>query len=163
MANFNDIKEVRLRIDDPSGFQDILEVASASALPATPAPYTAYKLTDTGAYVATDVHFGATEDDYERLAIRVSDSRISGWIDSLSINEAECKALAAIATRLGSELKLKRVEGGAESTEFVALREIFAYYRDLARECKERNRESTGNSTGRYGQSDQPEIAGGEL
>lgn len=163
MATFSQIKEVRLRIDDPAGYQDILELASAVDLPATPAPYTAYKLSDTGAYVATDLESGAIEADYERQELRVSDSRISDWIDDYSVDQAECKALSAIATRLGSEVRLRRVSGGAETTEWTALKDLYIYYKALSNECKERNRKSQGNSTGRYGTSDQPEIAGGEL
>jgi len=162
MATFSQIKEVRIRVDDPAGFQDIIEVANSAALPAAPSPYTAYKLADTGAYVATDLESGATASDYERQPLRVSDSRIDNWIDTYSIDKAECKALDAIATRLGSEVRLRRVQAGSESTEFTALKDLYNYYKELSDECKERYRKSKGNSTGRYGYSDQPEIAGGE-
>jgi len=163
MATFSQIKEVRLRVDDPAGFQNILELDDSGDLPAVPAPYTAYKLTDTGAYVATDLESGATAANYERQDLRVSDTRISAWIDAYSVDQAECKALSAIATRLGAEVRLRRVTGGSETTEWTALVELYSYYRELSQECKERYKVEQGNSTGRYGTSDQPEIAGGEL
>ena len=163
MGTFSQIKEVRLRVDDPAGFQDILEVASSANLPAVPAPYTVYKLTDTGAYMSTDLESGAAASDYSRHDLRVSDARISAWIDAYSVDQAECKALAAIATRLGSEVKLKRVSGGAETTEWTALIELYNYYKELSQECKERYQVSQGNSTGRYVSTDYTVIAGGDL
>jgi hypothetical protein len=163
MATFEQIAEVRLRIDDPAGFQSILEVANAASLPATPAPYTAYKLTDTGAYVSTELESGALPENYERLTIRVSDSKISDWIDSLSVDQAECKALHAITKRLGAELTLKRTQGGSESSEFASILEMYNYYKSLAKECESEYKEAAGKTTGRYGKSDQPEIAGGEV
>jgi hypothetical protein len=163
MATFEQIAEVRLRVNDPDGFQSFEEKANAAALPETPDPYTAYKLTDTGAYVSTSVESGAVAADYSRLQLRVSDSRISSWIDTYSVDQAECKALDAIATRLGAELRIKRAEAGAESTEWIDLQKLYQYYVSLSSQCKERYNQSQGNSTGRYGTSDQPQIAGGEI
>jgi hypothetical protein len=163
MATFAQISEVRIRIDDPPGYQAFIEVANAAALPATPAPYTAYKLTDTGAYMATELESGATSADYTRLDVRVSDSRIGAWIDADSVDVAECKSYAAIATRLGNELKLKSTKGGAETAEWQTLKDTYTYYKGLSDDCKDRNKTTSGNSTGRYGTSVQPEIAGGEI
>ena len=163
MATFAQIAEIRTRVNDPEGFQTFTEVASAAALPATPAPYTAYRLTDTGAYVATELESGATSADYDRLTIRVSDDRISDWIDDYSMDQAECKALDAIKTRLGAELKLVRAKGGAEDAEWTSLVAMYNYYKGLSSECSERYQSSQGNNTGRYGTSDAPEIAGGEV
>lgn len=163
MATFAQIAEVRVRIDDPPGYQAFSEVANAAALPATPAPYTAYRLQDTGEYKATENESGATSDDYERLDIRVSDTNIETWIDAVSVDYAECKSYDAIKTRIGAELKLIRAKGGAEDIQWQSLIDTYNYYKTLSDECKDRNKTDAGNSTGRYGTSDQPEIAGGEI
>lgn len=163
MATRAQIIEVRVRINDPEGYESITDVADSDALPAIPAPYTTYYLTDTGAYVATDLTSGATASDYDRLDIRVSDSRITSWIDTYSVDQAECRALSAIATRLGGEFRIMRSRGGAEETEWTALRDAYQYYRSLADECSKRHQKDDNKLTGRYGTSDQPEIAGGEV
>jgi len=163
MATFEQIAEVRLRIDDPADHQSLVEVASAAALPVIPAPYTAYKLLDTGAYVATDLESGAAPTDYKRLQLRVSDSRIGDWIDTYSIDQAECLSYGAIATRLGSELRIIKSTAGAESSEWTRLLDLYKYYKALSADCSERYRDSQSNNTGRYGTSDQPEIAGGQI
>lgn len=163
MATFAQIAEVRVRINDPSGYQAFAEVANAAALPATPAPYTAYRLQDTLEYRATEKESWATSSDYVRLDIRVSDTNIEAWIDAVSVDYAECKSYDAIKTRLGAELKLVRAKGGAEDIEWQALLDTYDYYKILSDECKDRNKTEAGNSTGRYGQSEQPQIAGGEI
>lgn len=163
MATFAQIAEVRVRINDPSGYQSFVEVANEAALPSTPAPYTAYKQVDTGAYRATEKETGATAADYERLDIRVSDANIETWIDDDGVDYAECKGYDAIKTRLGSELNLIRAKGGAEDIEWQRLSDMYNYYSALSDECKNRNKTEAGNSTGRYGTSVQPVIAGGEV
>jgi len=160
MADFSQIKEVRLRINDPEGYQDFLEV---STLPAVPAPYTAYKLTTTGAYLATELTAGATDADYDTLSLRVSDARISAWIDAYGVDVAECKSLQAIVSRIGSEMSIKRFEGGAETVEYVSLKDLYQYYRDLWNDCKERNKEDNKTSTGLWSKSKRPTIAGGNV
>lgn len=163
MATFAQIKEIRIRVDDPPGFQDFIEAANAAALPAVPAPYAAYKLTDTGAYVATELESGAASSDYSRLDLRVSDARISSWIDSYSLDQAECFALSAIAQRLAADLNIKRASVGSEDVEYTSLLDAYRYYKELSDQCKEDFRESQNNSTGRYGTTVAPEIAGGEV
>lgn len=163
MATFAQVKEIRLRIDDPAGFQDFVEVANEAALPATPAPYTAYKLTDTGAYVATELESGAVAADYVRHDIRVSDDRIEAWIDAYSVDQAECRALQAMQSRIGNELTLKRASVGTEDITYTNLIELYNYYKALSDQCKEKYNETQNNSTGRYGTSTQPEVAGGEI
>ena len=163
MATFAQIAEVRVRINDPEGYHSFVEAANEAALPATPAPYTAYKQVDTGAYRATEKESGAVAADYQRLDIRVSDANIATWIDAESVDYAECKGYDAIKTRIGAELNLIRAKGGAEDIEWQRLSDMYNYYHALSEECKDRNKKEDGNSTGRYGTSVQPEIAGGEI
>ena len=131
MATFAQIKSIRISIDDPVGFQDFAEVATGASLPSIPAPYTAYKLVDTGAYVNTSMESGATESDYTRLSLRVSDANIADWIDDYSVAQAKCRAIKAIIFRIGNELTLKKASVGAEDIEYLALKDMLSYYQSF--------------------------------
>lgn len=168
MASFADIKEVRLRISDPYLFINILEAATPAALPTSPASQTAYKATSTGDYYATSKtsdNFPLTvPDDYDIQELRISDARISAWIDSDSVNYATCRALKQIVGQLGVELGgIKKTSTGAEDTEFQDIEKLYNYYKALLADCKEDTKKANGNSTGRVGKMTSPEIAGGNL
>jgi len=163
MATFAQIKSIRISIDDPSGFQDIIEVSTSSLLPSVPAPYSSYKIVDTGKYVSTAIESGATENDYNLLSLRVSDSNIESWIDDYSVAQAKCKAIEAIIFRIGNELMLKKASVGAEDIEYSALKDMLSYYKSLLDMCKSDYNSDQLNNTGRYGTTEQPEIAGGEI
>lgn len=150
MATFEEIKEVRLRIDDPEGFINIIEIA---ALPAVYSPQTAYKLTTDGLYYS----------DGEVLELKVSDTRISLWIDEDDIDSATCKALRQIINKLGKELQLARITAGADTTQYTTLKDTYEYYKSILAECKDDKRSNNNNSTGRMGAMKAPEIAGGEV
>ena len=150
MATFEEIKEVRLRIDDPEGFINILEVA---VLPAVYVPQTAYKLTTDGLYYS----------DGEVLELRVSDTRISIWIDADDVDSATCRALKQIINKLGKELQLARITAGADTTQYTALKDTYEYYKGILAECNDTKRTNDNNSTGRIGAMIAPEIAGGEV
>lgn len=163
MATRADIIDVRVRINDPEGYRAIVDVADDASLPAAPAPYTAYYVEDTGAYKATEETSGAVASDYEILPLYVSDTRIDAWIDDVGVARAECKALYAVSVAIGAELRLRRSQAGAEDLEWVSLKDAYQYYKDLAAECEKRYESSQSATTGRYGTSSQPEIAGGEV
>jgi hypothetical protein len=163
MATFEQIAEVRLRIDDPAGYAALKSVADSSSLPATPDPYTAYRVEDTGAYVSTDTTSGATASDYDTIDIYLSDARIGAFIDSGGVDFAECRSYRAIMSKLGQEMRLLRNSTGAETEQFQDIRNMLAYYRGMAEECEFRKDRDSGNSTGRVGLSAQPEIGGGNI
>ena len=163
MAANDEIFEVRLRINDPPGFIDFEAVANSAALPSSPSPQTAYKLEDTGAYVSTDKTSGATESDYEIETLRISDVRISGWIDAGGIDYATCKALSNIIQQLGAELRIKKSNAGAEDLEWNSLKDTYEYYKGLYEQCKDNTQSNNNNSTGKWGGSKQPETAGGNI
>lgn len=163
MATFEQIAEVRVRIDDPSGFASILSVADVTALPAAPQAYTAYRVEDTGAYVSTDKTSGAVAADYETVDIYVSDARIEAWIDAESVDFAECRGYHAIASKIGRQMELVRNTSGAETEEFQGIAAMHNYYKGLAKDCEQRKNEDTGNNTGRYGATSAVSIGGGNL
>lgn len=160
MATFEEIKEVRLRIDDPVGFINIEEVA---ALQAVSSPQTAYKLTTDSNYYSTDKLTGAVPADYEILELLVSDTRISLWIDEGDIDSATCRALKQIINKLGKELQLVRITAGADTTQYTALKDTYEYYKGILADCKDVKRTNDNNSTGRIGCMIVPEVAGGEI
>jgi hypothetical protein len=168
MATFAELKEVRLRISDPYLFIDILSVAASANLPiapAAPASQTVYKTISTGAYYAPSIDAPAVApDDYTIQELRISDSRIEGWIDSGGVNYATCRALKQIVAQLGVELGgIKKTSTGAEDTEFQDILSLYNYYKGLLADCKEDAKEEAGNSTGRIGKMTAPTIAGGNL
>ncbi len=160
MATFDEIKEVRLRIDDPAGFINIVEVA---ALPATSSPQTAYKLTTDGLYYSTEELTGLTASDYEALELMVSDTRISLWIDDDDVDAAACRALKQIINKVGKELTLVRITAGADTTQYTSLKDTYEYYKGILADCQDNKRTNDNNSTGRIGCTIQPTIAGGEV
>ena len=163
MATDDQIFDVRLRISDPPGFIRFITVADKASLPSEPKPQTAYKVTADGNYYSTEKTTGATADDYSIEDLRVSDDRISNWIDLGGEDYATCQSLKAILSQIGTELGIKKNETGAESVEYTTLKDTYEYYKDLLSQCNSEKQSNEGNSSGLYSRSKQPEIAGGNL
>jgi hypothetical protein len=160
MATFAQIKEVRLKTDDPSGFINLLEVSS---LPSAPANQTAYKLTSAGTYHATDVAAPLAA-DWETLDLFVSDTRIGEWIDTDGVLYATCQSVKQIIVKLGQSMKLKRSDSGAESTEWTALNDAYAFYKGLLATCTDEYNKSKSVAAGRWGGSrSNPDLYGGNV
>lgn len=157
MATFNQIKSVRLRIADPANVINIIQVATPDALPDTPAQQTAYQVQSTGYYM---VHDGAA---YVQAELRVSDEYIITLIDTYGTELAICRAYQMIIAQLGNQLTLVRNQSGAESAQYVALKEALDYYRQVKQDCDDQYDSDNSNSTGRFYRSRQPRIAGGNL
>ncbi len=154
MASFSDIKETRLTISDPSGFIDFLEVANFAALPVSPVAQTAYKAIDTATY------YGHDSGSWEVLKLRVSDSRISDWIDSLGVDGAIIKSIQAILSTLPGEMMIVKNADGAESTEFLKLLDLQKFYQNWLKDLAP---VAVSSSTGRYVKTKNPVIAGGNV
>jgi hypothetical protein len=163
MATIAQVKQLRLDINDPQGFVDIIEIEDLDDLPAAPAPQTVYHLEGTSKYYSTEKTSGAAASDYSVAELYLSDTTIESLIDELGIAKAECRAFGLIARKIGAQLQIKRNQTGAESTEYVSLAELYRYYKDLSDACKEENASDAGTNTGKYGASTAPEIAGGNL
>jgi len=152
MATFEQIKALRLTVDDPAGFLNLLESVT---YPATPAHRTAYLIA--GRYVYTTKTTGAVEADYTVAEYRLSDARITEWIDSGA--DAVQSAYRAILTKLGNEMTVVRNQAGAESTQFTALKDLYDYYRGLIAD----ESAVSGSSAGKWARSTAPEVAGGNV
>jgi hypothetical protein len=155
MSTWEQIAEVRTRINDPEGVVNLVQVDTVADLPATPVPYTYYNVKSTGAYVTKED--GETE--YSTLPIRISDARIESWIDAGGVDYAECMSYGAIASRIGNEMMLKKAQVGAESTEYQSLNDVYRYYKAVSEDCNKRR----SATAGRYVNTVDPEIAGGNL
>ena len=162
MASFAEITEARLKLKDPAGPIQFAEVANFAAIPSTPVFQTGYRATDTGYYyVALDSPPVTLID--EPVALAVSDDRLSEMIDTYGVDEAVCKAIYDVMASIGQQLTVAKDSTGVESVEYTALKDQMAYLRDLRRQCKEQNAESSGSNTGRYATTTAVEIAGGDL
>ena len=163
MATQEQIFSLRLKIADPPGFIGFMEVANAAALPATPASQTAYLQADTGEYKATDLTSGATPSDYEAQTLAISDAVLGGYIDSYGEDSAVCQAIKQIIANLGREMRIKKLDGGADSTEYQSLSDLMSYYKDLLSICSDNTAAGQNASTGRMFKTNTPEIAGGNI
>jgi hypothetical protein len=162
MASFADIRTVRLTIGDPAGVVEIAQAADPSALPSAPGQQTAYLVASTGRYMTTEIESGAIPADYHSLELLISDAQISQLIAEYGVTLAPCKAYGVMASRLGSKLRLVRTQSGAESTQYLALLDAYKYYKSLAADCADKVDADDLNTTGRWGRTRQPRIAGGE-
>ena len=159
MASFDDIKALRLKISDPSGVIDILSVASVSALPASPLRQTAYLKADISEYVRYDFDLLA----WDVLPLKISDERLGALIDLWGVSDSTPKAIRAIMATLGQEMQLKRITMGADSTEYLTLKDAYDFYKMLINEYMVESAEESGSTTGRYFRTRQPRIAGGHV
>jgi len=155
--------DVRLRISDPAGFINFIEIATTGDLPAAPASQTAYLVTADGNYYATDKLTGAVLADYEIQDLYVSDARIQNWIDLNGEDYATCQAINAIKPQLLTQMQLVRNGTGAESTQYQTLRDTYYYLKELSIECSETKKSNDNNNSGRMGGSKAPVIGGGDI
>ena len=156
MATFEQIKEVRLTISDPAGFIDFVEVANFAALPGSAVAQTAYKAADTGTYY----WYNPDSAVYEALKLRVSDDRISGWVDSFGVDGAVLKSIQAIVSSLPAEMMIVKNTDGAESTEFLQLLDLQKFYQNW---LKDLTPVASSSSAGVYLKTKKPCIAGGNV
>jgi len=146
--NTTNIILLRERIADPAGF---IAIESATALPASPDVQTAYRVGD-NTYLDS---LGA------RIGLILSDATIDSFITLYEVDSAQCHCYSAIRQQLGSQLSIKKMTAGADSTEFISLAEKYQYYKNLEKDCNDKNKSDNGNNSGRVGLSTQPTIAGG--
>ena len=146
--NITNIVLLRERIADPAGF---IEIISAPSLPASPDEQTAYRVAD-NTYL---------DSDGERVPLIISDGALDALITLYGIDKAQCYSYSKIRQQLGSQLSIKKLSAGADSTEFISLAEKYQYYKNLEADCKEKVASTNGNNSGRMGQGVQPVIGGG--
>jgi len=163
MATQAQIFDLRLKINDPAGFIAFDSVDDSASLPATPSSQTCYLQVDTGEYKATEKTSGATAADYTVETLQLSDTVLGALIDGYGEATAACKALKRIISQLGKGMTVKRLAGGADSTEYTSLKEMYDFYKVILDICSDEASSAAGTNTGRYFTSNQPEIAGGNL
>ena len=163
MATQAEIFDLRLKINDPAGFIAFSSVANAAALPGVPSSQTCYLQEDTGEYKATEKTDGAIDSDYTVQTLQLSDAVLSALFDSYGEYGATCKALQRIIGQLGKAMSVKSLSGGADSTEYQSLSDMYNLYKVLLDICKDETKSNAGTNTGRMFSTYQPEIAGGNL
>lgn len=163
MATFAEIKEVRLRINDPPGFVDFAEVANAAALPADPTHQYGYKTTDTGEYWSTELESGASQSDYTLEDLQISDARISAYIDASDTDTATCQSIKQIISNIGKSMGVERSTNGADTIVFAGLKDNYDYYKGLLSLCQDTKKENNNNDSGRFYKTKTVEIAGGNI
>lgn len=141
MATFADIKSVRLKIKDPLGYINLIEV---SELPATVASQTAYTLTDSGVYQKL------TGTTWSTLKLEISDASIGTYIDLYGVDKAVVKCVQDIIMALGKELRTAQFNSGTESVVFQNLTTTYNFYKKMLDTLKEDIQESSGTNTGRF-------------
>lgn len=159
MATWEDIKEARLRLRDPSGVIDLSHVADDAARPSSPARQTAYRSDDSGTYAVYDF----TLSSWTIVTLNVSDTRLSNLIDLYGINGAISKAVFFIIAGLYDQMQIVRLDSGAESTQYQTLSDMLAFYKSLKDQFKEDAAEESGLNTGRQYKVTPPSIGGGML
>jgi hypothetical protein len=161
MATFEQIKSIRLMLCDPAGINNILQIADESNLPAAPKKDAAYYSLSSYKYYVTDKESGAVLADYEQPKLYLSDETIGDLYDAHGYDVALVKAARRILPHLFSELKIKRISSGTESTDYVALKEAYEYMKSLINDYAD----DAGLGTGQWihSKSVRRHIAGGNL
>ncbi len=159
MATWEDLKELRLRICDPSGVIAIIAVADGAAISAVvdPARQTAYLQEDSGEYHIYDPDLEV----WEHLDLELSDIRLETLIDLYGIDKAAPKAVKLILSAVGKRLGIARSQSGSESVAYQSISDVYAYYKALYESMEEEFSKDSGTSTGRYLRMHRPRIGGG--
>ncbi len=160
MASITDLKELRLRICDPSGVISITEVADKTAREGLTAwaKQTAYLQLDDRTYWIRDFD-AAVWVQVEDLEI--SDARLENLIDLYGVARAAPRAVRMIMAALGKRMGIARSSSGAESLDYQTLKDTYEFYRTLAETMDGEAEKSEGTSSGRYLRMHPPCIGGG--
>ena len=140
MATFAQIKEIRLKLHEPIGFINILEVAT---LPSTGADQTLYTITDSGVYQQWKTSAWKT------VKLNISDEQIGLLVDLYGIDKACIRVVQSIINALGQELRIASQNDGVESIQYTSLQTIYDYYKGIKESLKEDIAIDAGTNTGR--------------
>ena len=141
MATFADIKSVRLKIKDPIGYINLIEV---DALPESVASQTAYTVTGSGVYQKLS---GAT---WSTLKLEISDASIGTYIDLYGVDKAVVKCVQEILMSVGKALGMVKFDSGTESVQYQTLSSVYAFYKSMLDSLKEDINKTAGTNTGRF-------------
>jgi hypothetical protein len=153
MATFEQVKTVRLRIHDPLGFINLVEVEE---LPGTPANQTAYLITGSGVY---QEYIGEI---WQSVDLEISDEQIKLLIDLHGVDWATIQAVKNIMMALGKQLGVASHTSGVESVQYQSLATLYAFYKGMLATMKEDIEVEEGVTTGRFFTTTRPVIGGVE-
>ena len=156
MATTQNIFDVRLLVRDPFGYNAIVSVANASALPSTSAAQTLYYLADVKEYHAYE------STAYARQDLAVGDDRIGTLYDLYGdTNKVAAKVINDLIVVYGREVGMFAKTGnGTETQEYRTLKDIYEFYKELRDQFTEAANETDGASTGVYIRTRQPRVGG---
>lgn len=150
------LKEVRLKLSDPSGVIGLETVTAVTDLPDPPERQTVYRVEETGEYRVYDNDLGI----WETVDLELSDERLNNLISLYGSEKAVLRAITAIIASLRSKIKVARSSAGGEATEFTSLVDTLAFYTELRNEYEIEKKENAGVSTGRMIFTTRPVIGG---
>lgn len=151
MATFADIKSVRLKIKDPLGYINLIEV---DELPESAESQTAYTLTGSGVYQKLS---GST---WSTLKLEISDASIGTYIDLYGVDKAVVKCVQEILMSVGKALGMVKFDSGTESVQYQTLSSVYAFYKSMLDSLKEDINETAGTNTGRFVHTHHAKIGG---
>jgi len=139
MATFSDVKTIRLKLHDPLGFINLVEVAT---LPVSPASQTAYSITDSGVY--QEYKNGA----WKTLKLEISDEQIKTYVDLYGVEKATVKVCKDVLIALGKELRVVSINAGTETVQYQSLTTTYNFYKNMIKSLEEDVDETAGVNTG---------------
>jgi hypothetical protein len=161
-ATFDDVKAVRLVINDPVGIVNVLQIADETHFPLSPVAQTAYQSIATGKFYITDKSSPAIK-DWVQPKLYLADITIASIWDNYGHDDTVYRCLRLILAKLGQEMRLSSISSGTESATYTSLRDLYDFYKNLITMFKEQEDENSNNTTGQYGTIKRPRIAGGNL
>ena len=138
------LKNVRIKLHDPSGCINLVSVENYAALPETPSRQTAYRTADSGNWY---MFFDMTQ-KWTALDIKISDDRLNELIDQKGELGAVVSAIPEIISGLYDSLQLVSHSNGTESMQYVTIEQAISFYEKLKDMFVEQKSQSAGVNTG---------------
>lgn len=143
------LKSVRMKLRDPAA---VITLEEAVTIPTEPAYQKAVRVA--GTYY---VYNGTA---WARVNLLISDEDLNNLIEAKGENGAVIAAIPQIIAGLLDEMRIVRMQSGAESNEFLSLADALAFYKSLRNLYKEDDDVEQGANTGRMFHVRKPTIGG---
>lgn len=143
------LKSVRMKLRDPAA---VIALEEAVTIPTDPAYQKAVRVA--GTYY---VYNGTA---WVRVNLLISDEDLNNLIEAKGENGAVIAAIPQIIAGLLDEMRIVRMQSGAESSEFLSLADALAFYKSLRNLYKEDDDVEQGANTGRIFRVRKPTIGG---
>ncbi len=162
MATRQEIEKIRLSVNDPPDILEIITIENKNELPQEPKSQAAYFDQSRGEYWTRE-----DGGEFEIAKLNISDAAIAIEIDEVGAKLARCRAFEIMAEKIGGKMNVVRSQVGTDSTQYQDIKNVYAYYKDLAKTCKDNipddGQKSDTPKSGRYRSMKSPVIAGGNL